>query len=76
MIINLETKVYLTISINSNFFDLGGHSLLAVKLFAQIQQKLNKDLPLASLFQSPTIEELANIIRQKGVATDKIQFDG
>ncbi|MCP2731662.1 thioesterase domain-containing protein, partial [Limnofasciculus baicalensis] len=54
------------ISINSNFFDLGGHSLLAVQLFSQIEKQLNKNLPLAALFQYPTIEELAQIIRQKG----------
>ena len=53
------------ISINSNFFDLGGHSLLAVQLFSQIRKQLDKDLPLAILFQSPTIAELAQIIRQK-----------
>ncbi len=53
------------ISIKDNFFDLGGHSLVAVQLFSQIQKQLDKDLPLATLFQYPTIEELAQIIRQK-----------
>jgi aspartate racemase len=54
------------ISVKDNFFDVGGHSLLAVRLLAQIQKAFGKNLPLATLFQSPTIEQLANILRQKG----------
>jgi amino acid adenylation domain-containing protein len=54
------------ISVHDNFFDLGGHSLLAVKLFAQILVSLGKALPLATLFAAPTVEQLANILRQEG----------
>ena len=57
------------VGIHDNFFELGGHSLLAVKLFAQIKHKLDKDLPLATLFQAPTIEELSAIISEKGWVT-------
>jgi len=53
------------IGINDNFFELGGHSLLAAKLFAQIEKKLGKNLPLATLFLAPTIEKIADILRQK-----------
>ncbi len=53
------------IGINDNFFELGGHSLLAVQLFSQIENRLGKQLPLATLFQSPTISGLAAIIREK-----------
>ncbi|HIK04822.1 MAG TPA: amino acid adenylation domain-containing protein [Trichormus sp. M33_DOE_039] len=52
------------VGIHDNFFEIGGHSLLAVRLMAQIQQKLRKQLPLASLFQNPTVEALANLLRQ------------
>ena len=51
------------IGIRDNFFDLGGHSLLAARLFAQIENRFGIHLPLATLFQSPTVEQLANVLR-------------
>ncbi|HKN83795.1 MAG TPA: alpha/beta fold hydrolase, partial [Pyrinomonadaceae bacterium] len=53
------------VSANDNFFDLGGHSLLAVRLFAKIADAFGKQLPLATLFQAPTIEQLAKILSEK-----------
>ncbi len=50
------------ISIKDNFFELGGHSLLALRLFTQIEKVFGKNLPLATLLQAGTIEQLANII--------------
>jgi phthiocerol/phenolphthiocerol synthesis type-I polyketide synthase E len=45
-----------------NYFDLGGDSILAVQLFAQIEQVFGVKLPVATLFDAPTIEELARIL--------------
>ena len=53
------------VGVRDNFFDLGGQSLLAARLFAEIQKMFGKSLPLATLFQAPTIEQLANILRQE-----------
>ncbi|MEL6439652.1 MAG: amino acid adenylation domain-containing protein [Cyanobacteria bacterium J06621_8] len=56
------------IGVQDNFFALGGHSLLAILLFAQIEQLTSKKLPLAALFQAPTIKQLASLIRDDGWA--------
>jgi amino acid adenylation domain-containing protein len=55
-ILGIEKK---KISVFSNFFDLGGHSLKATSLAARISKELNVRLPLAEVFQAPTIRELA-----------------
>jgi amino acid adenylation domain-containing protein len=50
------------VGIYDNFFDLGGDSLLTVRLLQQISDRLNYELPLASLFLNPTIERLATCL--------------
>ncbi|MEG3918362.1 amino acid adenylation domain-containing protein [Microcoleus sp. T3_A4] len=50
------------IGIGDNFFELGGHSLLATQLIAKVRETFQVELPLRSLFQSPTVESLAEAI--------------
>ncbi|WP_419183617.1 non-ribosomal peptide synthase/polyketide synthase [Scytonema hofmannii] len=52
------------VGVKDNFFDLGGHSLLAVHLMTQMKQQFGKDIPLAMLFQHPTIEDLAVVVQK------------
>ncbi len=48
------------VGIRDNFFELGGDSLLAVELAAEIQIRWGQSFPVATMFQSPVIEELAH----------------
>jgi amino acid adenylation domain-containing protein len=58
------------IGMADNFFQLGGDSLLAVRIFAEIEQKLGKRLPLGTLFQMPTVEKLAQKVREDACPED------
>ncbi|HUN44157.1 MAG TPA: amino acid adenylation domain-containing protein [Acetobacteraceae bacterium] len=53
------------IGISDDFFELGGHSLLAVRVMARIERAWGVHLPLAVLFQYPTIELLAGRLRER-----------
>ncbi len=54
------------IGVRDNFFEIGGHSLSAVLLLYRIEESFHQDLPVAALFEGPTIEDLANLLRKKG----------
>jgi thioesterase domain-containing protein/acyl carrier protein len=56
------------IRLSDNFFDLGGHSLTAVQLFSEVRKQTGRELPLGTLFQAPTVQELAEILRKDGWA--------
>jgi thioesterase domain-containing protein/acyl carrier protein len=58
------------IGVQQNFFELGGHSLLAVRLMHRIEQEFGKRLPITTLLQAPTIEQLANVLRGEGCSSD------
>ncbi|WFU74033.1 non-ribosomal peptide synthetase [Bradyrhizobium sp. CB2312] len=48
-----------SIGVTDNFFDLGGHSLLAGQAMARIARALGVSLPIKTIFEAPTIEQLA-----------------
>jgi amino acid adenylation domain-containing protein len=56
------------IGVCEDFFELGGHSLLAAQLMVRVNESLRMNLPLSSLLEVRTIEEMAEAIRAHSTA--------
>jgi amino acid adenylation domain-containing protein len=52
------------VGIHDNFFKLGGYSLLATQYISRIHQALLVDIPLRTVFESPTVAQLSEAISQ------------
>jgi NAD(P)-dependent dehydrogenase (short-subunit alcohol dehydrogenase family)/acyl carrier protein len=47
------------VGIHDNFFELGGNSLVGIQLMSRLRREFMLDLPMSSLFASPTVAGLA-----------------
>jgi amino acid adenylation domain-containing protein len=52
------------VGIRDNFLDLGGDSLLALQITSRVRDTLRRELPLAGLYEAPTIEALATLLER------------
>ena len=48
-----------SLSVEANFFELGGHSLRAMTLIGKIEAAFDVSVPLAKIFNAPTVRQLA-----------------
>lgn len=60
------------IGVRTSFFSLGGYSLMIVRLFARINKAMNASLPITTIFNAPTIEQLADILRGRKAYTSLV----
>jgi amino acid adenylation domain-containing protein len=54
-----------SVGVNEDFFQLGGHSLLAMSLLARLSAEFDVELPLATLFEHPTVERLVRAVEDR-----------
>ncbi|HKR11857.1 MAG TPA: amino acid adenylation domain-containing protein [Pyrinomonadaceae bacterium] len=59
---------------HGNFFNLGGHSLLVTQVLSRVREFLKVDLPVRSLFETPTIEEFAQLIQEQISAGKQVEL--
>ena len=52
------------VGIHDNFFELGGHSLLATQIVSRVLNTFQVEVPLRSMFESPTVADMAVVITQ------------
>ena len=55
------------IGIHDNFFELGGHSLLATQVISRLRKAFKVELPLHSLFETPTVADFAETLIKKEI---------
>ena len=52
------------VGIHDNFFELGGHSLLATQAISRLREAFQIEVPLRSLFESPTVATVTESLLQ------------
>jgi acyl carrier protein len=59
------------VGLDDHFFQLGGHSLVATRVLSQVCNQYGVELPLATLFESPTLGAFAQAVSVARWANDE-----
>jgi len=62
------------VGVTDRFVDLGGYSSLAVTLLARLESEFDRRLPLAALFEEPTVAHLAELLRSESATPEDISL--
>ena len=54
------------VGVDDSFFDLGGDSLSAMRVIAAVNKSLDADLAVRTMFDAPTVAQLAPAYRRAG----------
>jgi amino acid adenylation domain-containing protein len=60
------------VSVTDNFFDIGGDSLSVAKLLVRIEHSFQKQLSMATLFEAPTIRQLAALLESPALSSPQV----